>query len=172
MTSLCKCTVLMHSSSGSCEQFGRASRQSVSQGVFCVHGVGEPQPDSAVHIVAKVGRAGRDYEGGLHNIFPTVTSVTLAWMACGGQWRVWVPPPSVCVVSVFTSSLRSEAEAKLSPAWYSDRRDCLCVVGIVASSKITALPTKNRVIQFLPGRQLPKLLLLFKNCCVLVFCSI
>lgn len=34
-----------------------ASRQSVSQGGYCV---GEPQPDSAVHIVAQVGRAGRD----------------------------------------------------------------------------------------------------------------
>lgn len=124
----------------------------------------------------------------MHNIFPTVTSVTLAWTARRGQWRVWVPPHSVCVVCVFTSSLRLEAGAKPSTAWYSDRRDCLCVVGVVASSKITALPTKNRVIQFLPGRLLPKLLLLYKtgisrsaeiichtddsDCHVLVFCSI
>lgn len=46
--------------------------------------------------------------------------------AFGGQSRVWVPlAVSVCVVSVLSSSLRTAAGAKQSPAWYSERNDCL-----------------------------------------------
>lgn len=84
MTSLCKCVFLMWSRSASFEEFSRhCCFHTVSQGVLCVSVLcvcwgGESQSDSAVHIIYQIGPAGRNKEESLHNIFPTVTSVSLA----------------------------------------------------------------------------------------------